>query len=393
MATLNSVIVPAKALKGGRHKIRIAVAHNGETRYIVTDIIIDSAKEFKNGAIVRRPDAAMLNTKLRGILQRYQNTIDELGYVSALTCAELVYQLKNAGQSKHRTLESIFEEFIESNRAKESTKEDYRQDWGVIKKCLSDNMFVENVTYSTVVKIDNFLRKRNISQCTLRGYMVFLKMLINFAKKHGYAQYRVDPFVGYRIPEPTIRKAWLTVDEIKRIRDIDDKSVRKNIRKCRDIFMLSYYLGGVNIVDLKKINFGKQKENVLYIRTKTENRSKANDHVEFRIPDEAKEIIARHLGRDGCLALTDAQKRDDCHAFFRVNMPKLAEAAGLKKLIYYSARKSFAQHAFNLGVSESVIDYILGHKVDKGGTSLFNYLFVTPEMATEAVRKVLDNLK
>ena len=48
MATLKTVIVPAKALKEGRHKIRISVAHNGETRYIATNIIIDSDKEFKN---------------------------------------------------------------------------------------------------------------------------------------------------------------------------------------------------------------------------------------------------------------------------------------------------------------------------------------------------------
>ena len=61
MAILNAVIVPAKVLKGGRHKVRISVAHNGETRYIVTDITIESLKEFKNGSIVKRPDAAILN--------------------------------------------------------------------------------------------------------------------------------------------------------------------------------------------------------------------------------------------------------------------------------------------------------------------------------------------
>lgn len=96
MATLNAVILPAKVLKGGRHKIRISVAHNGETRYIVTDIIIDSLKEFKNGSIVKRPDAAMLNTKLRGIIQRYQGVLDELEYINGLTCPELVFQIKNA---------------------------------------------------------------------------------------------------------------------------------------------------------------------------------------------------------------------------------------------------------------------------------------------------------
>ena len=115
--------------------------------------------------------------------------------------------------------------------------------------------------------------------------------------------------------------------------------------------------------------------------------------MEFTIPDEAKAIIARYKGPDGRLAVTKYQRKDGMHCFFDVNMKKLAELTGIKNLIYYSARKSFSQHAFDLGISTSTIDYILGHRVDKGGTSLYNYISVTPEIATEAVRKVLDNLK
>ena len=74
-------------------------------------------------------------------------------------------------------------------------------------------------------------------------------------------------------------------------------------------------------------------------------------------------------------------------------MKQLAKVAGIKHLIFYSARKSFAQHAFQLGVSESVVDYILGHRVDKVSTALYSYISVTPQQATDAVRLVLDNLK
>ena len=60
-------------------------------------------------------------------------------------------------------------------------------------------------------------------------------------------------------------------------------------------------------------------------------------------------------------------------------------------LTFYSARKSFAQHAFALGENESVIDYVLGHSL--GGSRnkmLFAYIKVTPAMATACVRKVCD---
>ncbi|MBO5268172.1 MAG: recombinase, partial [Muribaculaceae bacterium] len=61
MALLNAVVLQSKEVKGGRNKVRISVAHNGETRYIVTDIILNSSKEFKKGAVVKRPDATILN--------------------------------------------------------------------------------------------------------------------------------------------------------------------------------------------------------------------------------------------------------------------------------------------------------------------------------------------
>ena len=71
----------------------------------------------------------------------------------------------------------------------------------------------------------------------------------------------------------------------------------------------------------------------------------------------------------------------------------IAEKTNIKKIIYYSARKSFAQHACELGVSNGVIDYILGHKLGGGGSTLYYYISVTPAQATAAIRLVLDNLK
>lgn len=63
----------------------------------------------------------------------------------------------------------------------------------------------------------------------------------------------------------------------------------------------------------------------------------------------------------------------------------------LPSLTFYSARKSFAQHAFMLGESESVIDYVLGHSLGGGKNNmLYSYVKVTPEMATACVRKVCD---
>lgn len=391
MALLNAVCLTSKNIKGGRNKVRISVAHNGETRYIVTDIILDSNKEFKNGMVVKRADATMLNTKIRNLLQRYQSALDELDYIDGLTCPELVYQIKTAGNYKHRTLKSIYEEYMANARIKPGTVKGYVGTWKHIERCLGDKILAENITHGTVLSLDKYLRGQKLKATTIRNYLVFLMVLLNYAKRCGYVQFRVDPFANYDLPKMEVRQSWLSVDEVRSVRDLD--TTRTNIKKCRDFFMLSYYLGGINMIDLLDIDFNEQADTIHYIRRKTEHRPKMNKFVEFDIPDEAKEIINRYKGPDGRLTVSEHQRRTNMHYFFDVNMPKLAEATGIKKLIYYSARKSFSQHAFDLGISTSVIDFILGHRVDKGGTSLYSYISVTPEMATKAVRKVLDNLK
>lgn len=48
MATLRLTIIPERKLKSGKHKIRIAVGHQQDTRYIVTRFEIDNEEQFKN---------------------------------------------------------------------------------------------------------------------------------------------------------------------------------------------------------------------------------------------------------------------------------------------------------------------------------------------------------
>lgn len=391
MASLNAVILPAKVLKGGRHKIRISVAHNGETRYLLTDIVIDSAKEFKNGMIVKRNDASILNTKIRGILQKYQSIIDDLTFVSGLDCSELIFQIKNAGNKKNRTLASIYDEYVSLKRVKHNTELTYKIQWNALCSYLDKYILVEHITHATVLGFDKYLHERGLKPSTIIVYMQFFAALVNYARRCGYMTTLQNPFNGYRLPYASPRQSWLSVEEVKRIRDI--QLPRKNLRKCRDLFMLSYYLGGINMCDLLKINFNKNIDTISYVRTKTENRPKFNERVEFSIPSEAIEIIERMKGPDGRINVSEAQRKDTCNLFLRNNVHKLAQLTKTPQLVYYSARKSFAQHAFQLGIHPSIVNFILGHKVDKGGDSLFNYIFVTPEMATEAVRKVLDNLK
>lgn len=79
MATFFIIIVPALILKDGKHKIRIAMTHNGQTRYIATNITIDSIKGFKSGRIVKRNDKDILNLQLKKICDQYEENYTNVG--------------------------------------------------------------------------------------------------------------------------------------------------------------------------------------------------------------------------------------------------------------------------------------------------------------------------
>lgn len=392
MPNLNAVILPAKANKDGKHKVRISVAHNGTTRYIPTTIMLDSANEFKKGSIVKRPDASFLNTKLRGLLQHYQELIDELGFIDGFSCAELINMMKTTETQKHRTLSSVIDEYKEYARIKESTKASYTIAWNAIIKHVKGTTLMDHITPSTIMTFDANLRKKGLASTSIRNYMIIFKTVVNYAVKCGYVFYRVHPFASYKFPSAKVRESWITTEQVKAIRDY--KTTNVNLARCRDLFMLSYYLGGINMVDLKRIPFDDKSREIKYVRQKVETRGSDPIKVEFSIPDEAWVIIQKYRGKNGIIKVGSGNGKRADESFLIYYMKKLGEALNIPNLIYYSARKSFSQQAFELGIRDSVIDYLLGHSANYSGvTCLYHYRHVTPEQATEAIRQVLDNLK
>ena len=387
MATLSLTVVPGKALKDGRHKVRIAVAHNSQTRYIITDVVINSTKEWKNGKVVKRDDATYLNTKLLQRLQEVQLAIDEAPYIEGMTCAELVETVIHTQAKKAHTLRSAFEELLEVSTAKESTKAEYRSQFNSIKSVIPETTNVRNLT-PLIIRRFLKIRGAEIAPITLQTQVTLLSQIIKFCQSNGYTDFRISPTAGCCKSVVAVRQNWLTPDQVRFIRD--NVTTRKAYNKFRDIFMLSYYLGGINIIDLARINFNECADTLRYVRSKTERKPKVNPFVEFTIPEEAKPIIAKYKGADGMLRLYGVSRERFCRLISQT-IRFYREDFQLPSLTFYSARKSFAQHAFSLGESESVIDYVLGHSLGAGKNKmLFSYVKVTPEMATACVRKVCD---
>ena len=389
MATLKLCIVPAKILISGKHKVRISLAHNSETRYIPTSCIIDNLSQFKEGQIVNRTDAASMNVKLRTLLNHYQNVIDSIYDIDVYSCSELREILVRKKDHSHAKFSNAMNDYLTELSEEKRTKSEklYRLAGQSFIKSQGDMLLVM-ITPRNIKHYLMNLEDKGLSPTTVKIYLTLLKVLINYAKKHNMVKYEVDPFEYCRMPQANIRELDLTTDELKAIRDI--KPTKYNIGVVRDIFMLSYYLGGINLVDMLEIDF--RKDWIEYYRRKTRNKKLGESKTVFSIQPEARAIINKYIQKNGKLVFGKYRTFGQCYSVVSRKMEELAEIAGIqKRVIFYSARKSFVQHGFELGISLEILEYCIGQSM-KTNRPIFNYFRIMRKHADEAMRKIFDSL-
>lgn len=158
MISLSLSVVPAKVLVDGTHKIRVAISHKHETRYLVTRFSINNVKQFKNGRIIGREDSAIINSKLRILLEEYQ---DALGRINeeAFTCGQIREYLshyKSAETTISQRWQEYIDELIEDERTGTAGLHQYTKKY-------FEERFTEYVRFdiigpATIKDFDRFLR-------------------------------------------------------------------------------------------------------------------------------------------------------------------------------------------------------------------------------------------
>lgn len=393
MSNLFITIVPNLKLKNGNHTIRIAVTHSGQTRYIPTDVVISTEKEFKDGRIVKRPDKDALNLKLRKILNSYEDKIAQIQFADSLSCSQLISMLKGpASEVNHRTLADIANEYLNQIDEEERTKS-HKMYKLAIKRYLSyagQNTLMEHITPLRINKYILELQKNKLSPTSINIYVTLLKVIINYAIKMQYVSFRVNPFITAKIPTARKRDTFITVEQLKRIRDA--KLEQQHLIVVRDMFMLTYYLAGMNLVDILSYNF-KNATEMRFIRKKTRNMKSGDAIINFTIPEEAKPIISKYMDNEtGKLIFGRYKNYSSCYSGLARNIKTLAQIGGIDHYFtLYSARKSFVQHGFNLGIPLSTLEYCIGQSM-KEDRPIFNYVSIMKEHADKAIRQILDNL-
>ena len=221
-----------------------------------------------------------------------------------------------------------------------------------------------------------FIRK-GMSANGISIHLRNIRTIFNYARRKRETENY--PFLWFKIEEDETFPNNLTAEQLRQLRDY---KVEPWQEIYRDLFMLSFYLAGVNVGDLLLCK-GLTNGRFVYKRQKT------GKIINIIVCTQAKEIIDKYKGKDYLLSAMDG--RSDYHSFMKrwnqalkkIGTQEIVpdKVGKLRKIIYhpifpgittYTARYSFASIAANdLDVSEVLIGRCLGHSWTKSVTNRY----------------------
>ena len=396
MATIKLAILKHTQAKDGSYKIRIAIGHKQETHYIITRYRVLTWANFRNGVVCNQPDANYINVKLRNLLNDYDTRLDSIPNLSDLSCGQLRDMLRDMrAVTSSATILGVANEYTTLLRKENRTSYAKIIDTMVRKflEYTNGDIYLQNISTATIDGYSHYLKAKGFAPAYETMCLVNIRTLVNRAIKLQLVRYDVHPFLYWHATQAEPRELDISVEDMRKFLTYQGKA--KGKQRSVDFFLLSYYLGGINLIDLVAYDFRNYKQQGIlrYIRRKTRIKKRSNQYVEFSIPAEAYPIIDKYMNpKTGhILDVTEKQYRNRLN-IIDTDLRNIAADLGItRKVSFYTARKSFVQHGFELGIPLETLEYCIGQSM-KANRPIFNYVRIMKQHADLAIRQILEQL-
>lgn len=393
MATVNAKILPHQKKDDGTWNVKITVSHKSQTKYIDTSSFVDKAYLDSKGKLKKSFVDKHFSTKLT----EYRDALTGLGSkVKYMTCEDVKSFIKNL-DAKEEVIDLFgkFDERIEEYQMKGRVGQ-AKNIFSVISHLRDytglDKFDVSNLTTGFLYDFKKYLEspkvivrktsnggytkpqeKKGISPNTQIVYFGIISNLVkDLRKRHnnqaiGYSPVP-NPFENFDSIKPV--KSRRRILEISMILDlIKYNPVGKMETVTRDLFLLSFYLCGMNPIDIYSYLIDPELSGKIeYARTKIKNRRIIDGGVtNVLIPPCAQELIEKHAGT----IQQDYSSMDSLHSIFRDGWKRIRAKIGFNVSMYYG-RHSFATIARKLcGISKDDVSFALNHKFGLDVTDIY----------------------
>jgi len=383
MATVTTKILKNQRKRDGTYNVKIRIIHQRKICYLsihhfVCDKQLDSDFTILDSSI---------NKQLNGTIQKYRTAIGQLNDVLDFYC---VYAIKDYLKNIDKDIDFVkfcsehIRDLLKSNR-KGSANTFKTVIYSLVDYFKRNTISPLEINEKELIRYERYLRSertitrrcnkilvtrkiRGMENAGVHNHMRDLRTLYKEAMRFfnnpqfDDIKIRHCPFDNYKIPDtPLTRKRNIKAAQIKGIRDT---TVIANSRAelARDMFMLSFYLCGMNAIDiynLRRTNFVDGR--IEYSRTKTKTRRKDTAFISIKIVKNAEPILEKYVGK---LHLKYKESTALNHAL-NVGLKQLSEINKMPPITFYWARHSFANLARNkCRISEDDVALALNHSDD-----------------------------
>lgn len=255
------------------------------------------------------------------------------------------------------------------------------------------------IDYSWLVAFNNHLLDSGLSVNSAAIHMRNLRAVINHAIDNEWMD--SYPFRRFKIKTQETPKRSLSAKQLQVLRTYQ---VEEYLEEYRDIFMLTFYLCGINIVDLAHLTAITEDGRIEYYRSKT------GKFYSIKVEPEALAIINKYRGEKYLLNIRE-RYFDYTNYTNRINamLKRIGKLSWIDKvdrlgvpyqkkhytsafpgLTLYWARHSWASIAASIGVSDDVISQGLGHSTTNATTAI--YIDRDRTLVDDANRRVIDSI-
>lgn len=389
MAKLSAAIRTDQVQEDGKVNIKIRVYHQG-TRYIPTKFYILKEQFNIPDGVVRKThsQSGFINKELKLLIAKYETQIMKMDDLDTLTVSQLVKRLKG---KKKQTADMV--QMLQSKADRLKKKEPDKNTWYTIHNTVEsvkaftgrESVMLQEVDSDFLDEfVDWHLTKGNkINSAAL--YLRNIRAIYNEAIKEKLVSADFYPFRDWNIPTEPPKKRSLKERQIKKIyhAKLDDL----NEQRARDMFMLIFFLLGINTKDLFQMKPEQYVGGRIYY-----SRAKTKKEYSILVHPEAEALVEKYRDTKGEWLLNLHETFNSTYTFMRSTnkflkrfTPSLLKTK--EKVTTYYARHSWATIAYNNGVTKDVVTLALGHG-SKTVTDL--YIDFNLKGVDEANRKVID---
>lgn len=368
-------------IKDGRFALKISIHHNGKTFYVSTNLYINSKDWDKDKQSIKGVQNRALNTMLqkrKADMEARLLSLQEKGLLRTLTDKQLVSILTGESDSDGpHYFRCVIEKYIESKHNKR-TKEIYEATISKLRSfCDYDNITFEEINVSWLRSFDAWLAETEKSANSRSIHLRNIRTIFNAAIDDELIS--VYPFRRFKIASQETEKRSILIEDMRKLLRCHVQPFQE---KYRDCFFLIFYLIGINLIDLSKLQ-SLENGRIKYKRSKT------GKLYNVKVEPEALRIINRYRGKEHLLSWFDGRKsyRTFCMHLDK-NLQRIASENGLPSITSYVARHSWATYASELDIPKDIISRALGHHTNVTDT----YIRFNHEKVDDANRTVIDYL-